>query len=493
MNLKEVLTLMQQYKQLNESYKSNKLDKIFKSFENSNLTLEIKSLTKYYWENNPKNIYHIKNIYQSLAKQNVLTQEMLDDPDKRQQLLGIKYVQKYKYDKINATKEILDSLILKTNSHIGISEIKDDDLIYITPAEAKLKPYKSLLQFWFNYKDELVAICKDNTIICYITIKKENYDVNYDFKGDSTSKNIFYAEKTEENIKKQEEFINKAFKIIPEYNIYVTNKDIKNKLNGVNNVKKLQSEQYISYIYAVNEEGMKAINYNEIAKSRSDYKEYLIKEKEKLEKIISGKYKNFNKQLVNKVSLIKSEAIPNNILNSISSYIAICFEVYNDMQDFMLNTLNNYKPNYTFTNTKTSGDLTYNNKNYEYGLKLKSLFPDNITEYKYRKYYSMYFSFKSIGDCFVVINLFLEKLIYTCVDLLNIIEQYNKLKDNDNVNDLVKLLNTLKSKYNDVLFASNYNNIHIIQESISILQGIYIDPLPILNKLKNNKPEERYD
>jgi hypothetical protein len=63
MNLLEVLTVMKQYKQLNESYQSSILDKIFKSFENSNLTLDIVSLTKYGWNNIPKDIYNILRKY----------------------------------------------------------------------------------------------------------------------------------------------------------------------------------------------------------------------------------------------------------------------------------------------------------------------------------------------------------------------------------------------------------------------------------------------
>jgi hypothetical protein len=81
---------------------------------------------------------------------------------------------------------------------------------------------------------------------------------------------------------------------------------------------------------------MKKIDYNEISKNRLDYKEYLKTEKEKLEKITYGKYKNFNKLLVTKTSLIKDKKIPNEMLNNISNYVNVCFDVYNDMQDFMM-------------------------------------------------------------------------------------------------------------------------------------------------------------
>ena len=180
MLLSDVLYIAKNLNSLNEAYKSNILRTIFQRYEYSSITLNPEYIdNKNMWRKaEPLTSYEICDKYCRLYRNNELTQESLDDPKQREKLMNIKYVKNKYYDYNNTTfiKHLLNKIVEKTNTHIGISEITDENLIKITPDAAKKKPYKNNLQFWFTYHNELKAICKDNKIIALV---KEQQIQNY--------------------------------------------------------------------------------------------------------------------------------------------------------------------------------------------------------------------------------------------------------------------------------------------------------------------------
>jgi len=63
---------------------------------------------------------------------------------------------------------IMEAIKNKSTHKIGLSDITDSELITISPIDAKKKIYKTGLQFWVDYDNNLRAVVIDNTIILYI-------------------------------------------------------------------------------------------------------------------------------------------------------------------------------------------------------------------------------------------------------------------------------------------------------------------------------------
>ena len=141
---------------------------------------------------------------------------------------------------------------------------------------------------------------------------------------------------------------------------------------------------------------------------------------------------------------------------------------------------------------------SYNSVELDYTLsryyKIKDILPDNLSKYKsYRsKTEDTYCYIRSIGDAFVIINIYLEYVLTLLENLTNKINDIIKLKENENTNNTEQLLlqlNTLKSQYNNLFIVLDYeHNDKLLVRALQVLKEVNIDPTFILNKLKQIKP-----
>lgn len=486
MLLSEVLEFAKELKHINEAYKSQKLSDIFKKFDYSSLTLKPVYIdsTKASWRSaSPLDTWDVKYQYKDLAVHNLLTQELLDDPKKRDEHFNIKYVKKKpnSYDR-PFIEELLSFIRSKTGYNIGISEIEDSHLEQISIEDAKKKPYKSRLQFWMGFDNELKAVCKDNIIITYIVKEGTWLENNHDYKGPTNmglfNKNIYNYEDDELIVK---EFIKKAFKEIPVYKVYFSPKEIKDIL-GANNIKTLQNKSDVFRVFAVNAEGMEKSDYNEIAKNRLDYRQYLNSQMDLAQK-------NFNRYK-NEIKLRKEQGIDSKVLITVDNAYNIIFDIYSDLQTFMMPFISNISK-YKFEYTPYSESIQYN---YKYQ-NLINIVPDNIHKYhagSKRNGYDVYeYYFYNIGDAFIILNTYLEYLLKTLEELTNIIDKINKLKQDTKQNKdyILSYIDNLKTSYVNFFKLLNYDNDNVMEKALYLLDSVKIDPKPILNKLKNIKAE----
>ena len=484
MLLSDVLYIAKNLNSLNEAYKSNILRTIFQRYEYSSITLNPEYIdNKNTWRKaEPLTSYEICDKYCRLYRNNELTQESLDDPKQREKLMNIKYVKNKYYDYNNTTfiKHLLNKIVEKTNTHIGISEITDETLIKITPEDAKKKPYKNNLQFWFTYDNELKAICKDNKIIALIVKNYDSwYKSNPEYKG-TTDIELFehnyYSYDLEKKIK--EEFISKAFIEIPVFKLMCNPNLIKQEL-GANNIKTLMTKELISYVYTVNDEGMENINYDEIIKQRQDYIKYLNSQKDLADKN--------HQRYLNEIKYRKEHGTDNKIQDFVNNAYDIIFDAYNDMQQFMFKYLSDNIEKYIIKYAQ-SINILYDTKY----AKLKTLLPENVYEgsrgysRRYKQPYEEFYV-KTIGDCFIVINLYFENLLNDFQFFINTLNTIQELKKDTEKNKDVILSNLkyLKDKYNLVIKNINYNNDNVLSTVVYILKQVQINPEPILSKLMN--------
>ena len=441
MLLSDVLYIAKNLNSLNEAYKSNILRTIFQRYEYSSITLNPEYIdNKNTWRKaEPLTSYEICDKYCRLYRNNELTQESLDDPKQREKLMNIKYVK-----------------------------------------NKKKKPYKNNLQFWFTYDNELKAICKDNKIIALIVKNYDSwYKSNPEYKG-TTDIELFehnyYSYDLEKKIK--EEFISKAFIEIPVFKLMCNPNLIKQEL-GANNIKTLMTKELISYVYTVNDEGMENINYDEIIKQRQDYIKYLNTQKDLADKN--------HQRYLNEIKYRKEHGTDNKIQDFVNNAYDIIFDAYNDMQQFMFKYLSDNIEKYIIKYAQ-SINILYDTKY----AKLKTLLPENVYEgsrgysRRYKQPYEEFYV-KTIGDCFIVINLYFENLLNDLQFFINTLNTIQELKKDTEKNKDVILSNLkyLKDKYNLVIKNINYNNDNVLSTVVYILKQVQINPEPILSKLMN--------
>lgn len=486
MLLSEILYLAKNLKPVNEAYKSKTIRDILKNLDRTSLNLNVEYISTegVSWRHaSPLDFWDIRQKYKNLYREGDLKQELLDNPKLREVLFNIKYVPKKKptnkYGDYTFIVKLLKEIADKTGNHVGISEIKDSDLVNITPEEAKKKPYKSGLQFWFDYNDDLKAICKDNKIICLFVRKGEWLESNPDYKG-PTDMSLFknnYSYEDDQRIYK--EFIDKAFRKIPVYELNYSNYDIKQEL-GANNIKTLQEKGHIFKVLAVNEEGQKNSDYNQIIEQRLDYKKYLNSQ-------MNLAQKNYERRQ-NEIKIRKEQGVDNNVLQTIDEAYDTIFDIYSEMQTFMMTYISNiekYKINFTHYI-----DIT----NYYRWSGLKQIVPGNISDWNQgtqrRKNIRTTFYIRNIGDAFITINYYLELLFNDLQDLTNRVNQLTKMKeDNEDKFYILNQLKSIKSWYANFFNMLEYDNNAVLSEAISTLKGVGIDPTNILDKLKYIKPK----
>lgn len=489
MRLNEVLQIAKNLQKINESYKSQTLQDYFSVIENSTIYFNVEIPNNKSFFKSALTDYDIYSTYVKLYYNNELTQDKLDDPQLRDNLFkNIRYEKKYTktskkyYD--NSEKgfviNLLNQIRIKTDSEIGISELSDDNLQKISVEDSKKKLYKNKLQFWISYDNKLRAVTKDNTVICYITYENEYwYYSNKNYSGPTKiDLSLFSSKYSSYDIISNEQFktfLNNAFNKLQVINVHFLDNEIKNNL-GANNVKTLQNKLTdVLFIYAVNDEGMEKSDYSEIKKSRLEYKKFL-------EEQININIKNAERYK----SIVKTQKFKTSeITQFIEDMLDVCHDSCIELQEKML----------TILEDETIEHLSYYyypsfNLNYKYN-NLKTLLPNNISTYYSRrgKLTSESCQLQSYGDCFLVINLYIQDLLNKCKYLYdNIIKLHDMDRTNtekNNIQFISHLIDQIKSNYTDIKKEKNYEYDGICYNVVYFLKRNKIDVMNILDNIKN--------
>lgn len=491
MLLSEVLYIaknINKYKSINESLKSNILSDILHKFDYSNITVYPIRTGYYYGKDQGISFFDLKYEYQRLAERNQLTQEMCDTVEGRQKVLGCEYKKRKKYKEWDGTYSdngiiymIMQKINEKSTHKIGLSDITDSDLITISPSDAKKKIYKTGLQFWVDYDNNLRAVVIDNTIILYIK-QLNQYDSWLKPNPDYHEKTDFSTFADSRNDGQLENFINNAFIKIPIYHILTSNVDLKNEL-GANNVKSLQNVPGISKVYVVNPEGMENSNIEEKLKTRKDYKLFLESQTELNKKNIE-RYQKLLK-------VRRSQGIDSKIINKIYDFLEVCMDTTIELQDLDNDVLTNKSED------EFMGDTYWHSAtlDYMYSDLLKKIYPESsFFDLKGRNMYGRgthmetQWSFKSIGDCLVVANLKVQKCIEYAQSIIDRYDKYNEIKDKaDTTQDTILYeLNILKSNYKSLRDFISYNS-SVYNEIRRQLAKANIDIDKVMSKIDNFK------
>lgn len=490
MLLSEVLYIaknINKYKSLNESLKSNILSDILHKFDNSNVTIGPYNKNYYKgYQDKGVSFFDVKYEYQRLAERNQLTQEMCDTVEGRQKIINCDYKKKKRQKQWDGTYYnngiiyyIIQTVKNKSGHNIGLPDITDSDLITISPADAKKKIYKTGLQFWLDYDNNLRAVVIDNTIILYIK-QFNQYNSWLKPNPDYHEKTDFSTFANSRNDEPLEEFINKAFIKIPVYDIYTSNVDIKNEL-GANNVKSLQNVPGISKVYVVNPEGMNNSDITEKLKSRKDYKIFLESQT------------NLNKKNIERYQKLlkvrRSQGVESKIINKIYDFLDACMDTTIELQDLDNDVLTNKSAD------EFIGDTYWHSApvDYMYSAQLRKIYPNSsFFNSKVRNLYGRgthmetQWTFRSIGDCLVVANLKIQKCIEYAQSIIDRYDKYNEIKDKaDTTQDTILYeLNILKSNYKSLKDFISYNS-SVYNEIRRQLDKANIDINKVMSKIDN--------
>lgn len=492
MLLSEVLYIAKNlYKcELNEDIKSKTLRDLLRPFSYSNLTLhsryhhQIYSFDDMTRDQEGISFFDVTYAYKRAAEDGILTQELCDTVEGRTSLINRIYIKKKKrkiygdrYENQGPIYDIIQKIKEQTGYNIGLSEIKDSQLIAISPADAKKKAYKNGLQFWTDFGDQLVAITIDNSIVLYIICSSEYgswYEPNPNYKEKTDFSNFANSNEA------IEEYVRKAFNKIPVYKILTNNADIKKEL-GANNIKALQETGRIYKVFVVKPDTMSSIDTTNKLLSRREWKQFLQSQLD----IAKNNIDRYKKQIeVNKISGDDSK-----IINSVYAFSDICFDVLLNLQDFEFDYLNNESKDFRFEHAYYTSIVLSNTKYVEPlkqidSLKIfKSERRDVNTRYKYKV---NIFSIESVADCFAVINVYINFLIKNVNTIIQYYNDYKKIMSKPEIDNsgLISQMRYLKSAYTDLVKARIYTNDTVLMETLDLLkERKHIDMTKILNPL----------
>lgn len=293
MLLSEILQIAKdKRKQLNESFKSSVIKKIFDDIDNSTYRLEAFDKKSGRQVGYPKDSYNIEHIYNNLYKEGKLTQDWFDDPEKRDEILSLTYRKetgdrKYR-KKISPMQAISDSL-RRFGLNIDLSSITDDDLEKEWMFDNREKPsIKKHLIFWFNSDDQFVAISYGKEIIVYNKINSLSwYKVNPEYTGPTNLVDMIDYNGRFSIFKYEafKDFLDKAFIKIPKYNLYFQSYYDKEGFKDLMKQNKVSLTQLIrnydiSYGYVLNKKHQKNVDISDKITNRTKYREFL-KQQEK--------------------------------------------------------------------------------------------------------------------------------------------------------------------------------------------------------------------
>ena len=495
MLLSEVLYIAKKLKnyKLNEGLKSKTLRDLLRPFSYSNLTLHSRyHHQRYSFDDMTRDqegisFFDVTYAYKRAAKDGILTQELCDTVEGRTSLINRIYIKKKKrkiygdrYENQGPIYDIIQKIKEQTGYNIGLSEIQDSQLIQVSPDDAKKKKYKSGLQFWVNYSDQLVAITIDNSIVLYITDKGDY--------GSWYEPNPNYKEKTdfsqfENNEDAIEEYVKKAFNKIPVYKILTKNTDIKEEL-GANNIKALQTKGYVYKVYVVNPDEMPSIDSTQKLNTRAEWRAYLQSQLNLAAKNIQ-RYKQ-------QIKLNKASGDDSKIIKGVSKFADVCFDVLQKVQDFEFDYLSKDSVDFHF---EESYYISVELSGYKYQSALKKI--DDMKIYKSErkdsynprhKYKVDMFSIESVADCFAIVNVYIDSIIQLVDQVVTRYNEYKKLLDKPDINNdqLLSSMSSLKYSYKSLLNQRVYSQDNVLMTALRKLkESKNIDLEKIIRSLKD--------
>lgn len=457
MLLSDVLYISKNFKNntltLNESLKSSIIQRLLKPFEYSNDSLQPMTYSswrkRYVTTDDAPTFLDVVYNYKRLIRDGALTLDLCDTIEGRESVINTKYkkkspVQLYNRRKENGFISTLTTLLQdKVDHNIGLSDITDEHIIEISPEDAKKKIYKTGLQFWCDYHENLRAVTIDNTIVMYIEVKSKF--------GQWQEVNPAYHEKTDisnfNNNEALEEFVSKAFKPINTYVICTNTKEIKEYIK-TNNIKGLQGISSITHVYAVNTEGMKVSDTTEKLKSRKEYRDYLNSLYNLAKKNIE-RYKNI-------IKVRKSQGVDSKIIQDVQNLLANCMNTIIQLQD---NAMNNFDVLLNLNCNRYDDSLEIDYNSYDLFAEIKKLLNYNENMWYSGSYkrgrakigYTKY-RIKTGYDYFVIFNAYINLCIEKCK---TVIDSYDLFKEeNDKLNKdldvITDKLHILKLRYNSL-------------------------------------------
>ena len=489
MLLSEVLYIAKNLKHINESLNSVTLSSLLHKFDRSNLTLSPCRDEGYMKRNEGADFFYVVMKYDRLASAGKLTQEMCDTVKGRQSVIKCTYTKKQKTKRWdgsyidNSIIGIINSMLkAKTEHNLGISDITDTQLLTITPEEAKKKIYKTGIQFWVDYEDQLRAVTIDNKIIVYIKA------INPYDSWLEPNKN--YNEKTDisdfaKDSQKVEDFVNKAFTKIPVYDVLTYSSDIKKEL-GADNIKSLQKITAITKVYVVDPKYMENIDITNKLNNRREYRDFVLSQT------------NLNKKNIERYRQIlkvrKQESLDSKVIKNVNNFMDICFDVNMELQDLDNDVLTN--KNFDEFKLKSFWDQAQCDSIYEsmirqtYGNDTHLLFTSKARRTYGRGYYNtLIFCFNSITDCLIILNLKIQR----CIDLsMSVIEQYQKYIELKNKADIsheviAQEIDSLKFRFTCLRTFVEQDYSKVYQSAKELLEKNGINITNITDKIDNFK------
>lgn len=489
MLLSEVLYIAKNLKHINESLNSVTLSSLLHKFDRSNLTLSPCRDEGYMKRNEGADFFYVVMKYDRLASKGKLTQEMCDTVEGRQSVIKCTYTKKQKTKQWDGS--YIDNTIIgiinrmlkaKADHNLGISDITDTQLLTITPEEAKKKIYKTGIQFWVDYEDQLRAVTIDNKIILYITSANPynswlEPNKNYNEKTDIT----YFATDS----KKVEDFVNKAFTKIPVYDVLTSSSDIKKEL-GADNIKSLQKITAITKVYVVDPKYMDNIDITNKLNNRREYRDFVLSQT------------NLNKKNIERYRQIlkvrKQESLDSKVIKNVNNFMDICFDVNMELQDLDNDILTNKKFDefklVSYWNQVNCDGIYASMIRQTYGSDTSLLFTTRERRPYGRGYFDqLVFSFKSIADCLIILNLKVQR----CIDLsISVIEQYQKYIDRKNKSDvshevIAQEIDSLKFRFTSLRTFVEQDYSKVYQSAKELLEKNSFNITNITDKIDNFK------
>lgn len=448
---------------VNEAYKSSELQKLLDMFSRSSimLTSEYNKTERLRYLFDGLDFDMIINFYKELIQSGNATQEDFDDPDVRENHFDIKYKKAFtnpiERRKLSPVR-ILTKQLQDHGCNVDISQLTDLDIEYVSTNDAKTKyKYRNGLLFWCDWNHQLRAVTYNNKIIMFIKYRVSWYMNNKDYIG-PTDLTAIYNDNFIINEKALKEFIKKAYIEIPRISIITDPEDLKKEC--LTSLPKLDKDYFIIYAYYVKLSALKKNDITKKLESRRDYAEFLREQynitkeqihqgKDFLEEVVK---KNLNihhkKQAKNKkVTTDRLDAISNvrTIIDlTYDNIFQITEELHKAEIDYLSNTTDSKYVNYNFA----YDSITLPKNIIPF---FKKAMPDKILGPHYTDQLEEDFdTFKihNIGDLFVIINVYVQYIVYRCGLLL---ECYNQtVKALETVKDYAKtaqMLNDLKWQF----------------------------------------------
>lgn len=476
MLLSEVLDVVKKlkvYKPLNEAFASTMINTFFKEFEYSNLNytpIYVDKKSYHYDSADGQTKWDIEYILQRELINNRIWLYDLLDPEKLKKIINIDYTVKkgisrdYKSRKTKGiVNKLRNTLEDRVSRYINLSEIRDSDLIKIDPADAKKKKYKSGLQFWVDYENKLRAVAIDTTVIMYIEklygkwlVVKDSYKFDVNSIGTYNDDGKFTLNKDE-----LQNFIDEAFKEMPVYTVHTTPDSIKQK--GIKNIKNLQELPGILDVYVVNESAMIKTDITEKVKSRRDYYKFLQEQKD----INLQNLKRYKTQL----KLNKNKGKDIKIYDNIINLIDLCFDSIDELYQTECDLILDMQDTDFAISQYISGIISF-----DFQQEIQKCAADDIfMSYMSSRERRPALRLRTIGDCFIIVNTFINVLIDKTQRLGDYIESYINKKDNGSVDSdtLVRELSLIENNYNSLKDYVKYaiHRIALLRPALECIQS----------------------